>query len=116
MGVKPASRASKATLIDQILREAGIETGTEERPKRPRRSTAASRNGAAAKADAAAATEGGEAPAAGSDAGPGATDSVQHTLPTDAPRAEAVDPSPPPSVNGDVKGDVKGENGENNGE
>ena len=26
MGVKPSSRASKATLIDQIVREAGIET------------------------------------------------------------------------------------------
>ena len=38
MGVKPASRASKATLIDQILREAGIETAAPERPKRTRTS------------------------------------------------------------------------------
>ena len=28
MGVKAGSRASKATLIDHILREAGIESGT----------------------------------------------------------------------------------------
>ncbi|MCA1671469.1 MAG: hypothetical protein LC799_04460, partial [Actinobacteria bacterium] len=48
MGVKPAARASKATLIDQILREAGIETG-EERPKRtraPRSQPPARENGA----------------------------------------------------------------------
>jgi len=41
MGVKASARASKLTLIDQILREAGIETGGEERPKRPRSSKAA---------------------------------------------------------------------------
>ena len=39
MGVKPAPRASKATLIDSILRQAGIETGTEA-PERPRRTRA----------------------------------------------------------------------------
>ncbi|MDQ6911096.1 MAG: Rho termination factor N-terminal domain-containing protein, partial [Actinomycetota bacterium] len=37
MGVKASSRASKSTLIDHILREAGIET-VDERPKRARRS------------------------------------------------------------------------------
>ncbi|HEX2042910.1 MAG TPA: transcription termination factor Rho [Acidimicrobiales bacterium] len=41
MGVKPSARASKSTLIDSILREAGIETGAEERPKRSRSSRAA---------------------------------------------------------------------------
>ena len=47
MGVKPAARASKATLIDQILREAGIETApAEERPRRSR--SRASANGAKA--------------------------------------------------------------------
>src|SRR5437763_1081575 len=39
MGVKASSRASKSTLIDHILREAGIET-PEERPKRIRRTAA----------------------------------------------------------------------------
>jgi transcription termination factor Rho len=48
MGVKPGSRASKATLIDQILREAGIETSAPERPKRGRSSRAtATQNGQA---------------------------------------------------------------------
>ncbi len=51
MGVKASGRASKSTLIDSILREAGIETGSEERPKRPRSSkatAAADRDGASA--------------------------------------------------------------------
>ncbi len=34
MGVKAGARTSKANLIGQILREAGIETGDEEKPKR----------------------------------------------------------------------------------
>src|SRR5947208_16930145 len=34
MGVKAGARTSKANLIGQILREAGIETGEEEKPKR----------------------------------------------------------------------------------
>nr|MBA3268428.1 hypothetical protein [Acidimicrobiia bacterium] len=45
MGVKASARASKSTLIDQILREAGIETGTPERPRRARSSKAASAPG-----------------------------------------------------------------------
>jgi len=45
MGVKPSSRASKATLIDQILREAGIETAPEAKPRRTRAPRA---NGSAA--------------------------------------------------------------------
>src|SRR5438270_12253208 len=34
MGVKAGARTSKATLIGQILREAGIETAEEPKPKR----------------------------------------------------------------------------------
>src|SRR5947207_13767955 len=34
MGVKTGARTSKANLIGQILREAGIETGDDEKPKR----------------------------------------------------------------------------------
>jgi transcription termination factor Rho len=41
MGVKPSSRMLKSTLIDQILRAAGIETATEDKPRRPRTSRAA---------------------------------------------------------------------------
>src|SRR5688572_24066260 len=41
MGVKPSARASKSTLIDHILREAGIETAPEEKPRRARVSKAA---------------------------------------------------------------------------
>jgi transcription termination factor Rho len=41
MGVKPSARASKSTLIDHILREAGIETAPEEKPRRGRVSKAA---------------------------------------------------------------------------
>ena len=50
MGVKPSSRASKATLIDSILRQAGIETGSEERPARRTRATKASAAAASAAA------------------------------------------------------------------
>lgn len=49
MGVKPSARASKSTLIDQILREAGIETA-EDKPRRPRVSKAAAASAAAAAA------------------------------------------------------------------
>nr|MDQ3642041.1 hypothetical protein [Actinomycetota bacterium] len=48
MGVKPSARASKSTLIDHILREAGIETAPEEKPRRPRVSKAAAAAAAAA--------------------------------------------------------------------
>ena len=62
MGVKPSSRASKATLIDSILRQAGIET-PEERPRRTRATKAAA-------ATPAATTETAPAPTpAGSDSG-----------------------------------------------
>ncbi|MDQ6724961.1 MAG: transcription termination factor Rho [Actinomycetota bacterium] len=51
MGVKSSPRALKSTLIDHILRVAGVETAPEEKPKRPRTSRAAA---AAAAAEAAA--------------------------------------------------------------
>src|SRR3954452_573592 len=41
MGVKPSARMLKSTLIDQILRAAGIETTTEDKPRRVRVSRAA---------------------------------------------------------------------------
>jgi transcription termination factor Rho len=41
MGVKPSARMLKSTLIDQILRAAGIETATEDKPRRVRTSRAA---------------------------------------------------------------------------
>ena len=45
MGVKAGPRTSKANLIGQILREAGIETGDDDKPKRTTKSKA--ENGAA---------------------------------------------------------------------
>jgi transcription termination factor Rho len=82
MGVKPSSRASKATLIDQILREAGIETGTEGKPKRTRSSRlqAAANNGAA---EAPVATDGspvGDATSA--ETAPVASDGAAEPVPT----------------------------------
>ncbi len=41
MGVKSSARASKSTLIDHILREAGIETAPPEKPRRSRATKAA---------------------------------------------------------------------------
>src|SRR3954471_10441012 len=57
MGVKAGARTSKANLIGQILREAGIETG-DDKPKRPTR--AKSENGAADAATAEPADEAGD--------------------------------------------------------
>src|SRR5947199_9383567 len=53
MGVKAGSRASKATLIDHILREAGIESG-DDKPKRSRatKADAPANDKVATKADA----------------------------------------------------------------
>jgi transcription termination factor Rho len=48
MGVKAGARTSKANLIGQILREAGIETGEEEKPKRTPKPKAENGNGNAA--------------------------------------------------------------------
>ena len=50
MGVKAGSRTSKANLIGQILKEAGIETG-DEKPKRATKAKAESDNGAAKASD-----------------------------------------------------------------
>jgi len=55
MGVKAGARTSKANLIGQILREAGIETGDEEKPKRS--SKAKSENGGGANGEATEAPE-----------------------------------------------------------
>ena len=97
MGVKPSARASKTTLIDQILREAGIETAPEERPKRTR-----SRAGASTSPSSGAASPG--TGASGNGAGDGETTAVaappEPTLPTEVPAEPgspepATEPSPP---------------------
>ena len=36
LGLKPAARATKTTLISQILKEAGVDTGEDDKPKRGR--------------------------------------------------------------------------------
>ena len=88
MGVKPSARASKSTLIDQILREAGIETA-EEKPRRPRVSKAA-----AAAAAAAASANGTEQVSLPVDVNEAETDA-----PAPAPAPEAAsDTQPPPAV------------------
>ena len=92
MGVKPASRASKASIIDQILRQAGIEVTPEERaPRKPRAPRASARNGAAAAAatDAAPAEAAVDAEPAGADKAPAAEDPAPA-----APVAVAVDAPP----------------------
>ncbi len=80
MGVKPSARASKSTLIDQILREAGIETA-EDKPRRSRVSKAA------AAAAAAAAANGSE----------------QGSLPVDVNEAKADAPAPAPASEPDTQ-------------
>src|SRR5881296_3233868 len=59
MGVKAGPRTSKANLIGQILREAGIETGAEEKPKR---ATRAKVENGATNGEAAQASDAGEPP------------------------------------------------------
>jgi transcription termination factor Rho len=84
MGVKPSARASKSTLIDQILREAGIETA-EDKPRRPRVSKAAAASAAAA--------------ANGADQGSLPVDLNEAETDGPAPAPEAVpDTEPPPAV------------------
>ncbi|HVL27254.1 MAG TPA: transcription termination factor Rho [Acidimicrobiales bacterium] len=94
MGVKPAARASKATLIDQILREAGIETApAEERPRRSR--SRASANGAKA-GTAAPSGDGGavqgtlDVEAAGGAARSGDAAAPEPATPADAPTTPAA--------------------------
>ncbi len=95
MGVKPASRASKATLIDSILRQAGIETGSEA-PERPRRTRAT-------KASAAAAAAAPPAPPADAPAGNGATAAAEGQA-----DAAPVPSSGDNAANGDAGGTLFG--------
>ncbi len=89
MGVKASGRASKSTLIGQILREAGIESGAEESPKRQRSSKAA-----AAASDSAGATANGAADPAAVIAPP-----APMTDPDVDPDADPdADPTPRPLV------------------
>ena len=90
MGVKPSSRASKSTLIDHILREAGIETAPEEKPRRSRISKAA----AAAAAVAGQADNGAAQAALALDGPPAADGSAPHAA---EPAAVGV-PEVPPAV------------------
>jgi transcription termination factor Rho len=92
MGVKPASRASKASIIDQILRQAGIEVTPDARPRKPRAPRAPSRNGAAA----AAAPEGADdsTPSVTVEAGPEADNDGAAAPAAEAPQA-ADEPSRP---------------------
>ena len=53
MGVKSTARTLKSTLIDQILRAAGIETASEDKPRRPRTPRAAAVTASANGSDAA---------------------------------------------------------------
>ncbi|MCA1692963.1 MAG: transcription termination factor Rho [Actinobacteria bacterium] len=118
MGVKPAARASKATLIDQILREAGIETG-EERPKRtraPRSQSPARENGAAQTAAATAAAAGapegevsalpglepspGDAPTSSEPASPPAEDNAPADAPAAGASGDGADPATAAAADG----------------
>src|SRR3954452_9028524 len=65
MGVKAGARTSKANLIGQILREAGIETDVDEKPKRtakPKSENGAANGEAAEEVVAAAEAESTESP------------------------------------------------------
>src|SRR3954447_24446292 len=78
MGVKAGARTSKANLIGQILREAGIETG-DDKPKRPTR--AKSENGAADAATAEPADEAGD---------PASSDAASSEAPSEQPAAASA--------------------------
>ncbi len=113
MGVKPASRASKASIIDQILRQAGIEVTPEERPRKARAPRTSARNGAAkTPVDAAAAADAnpadaGVAEAAGTDKAPAAEETAQPAAVT----APADEPAPADDGPTAVKESAKGEGG-----
>jgi transcription termination factor Rho len=107
MGVKPSSRASKSTLIDQILREAGIETASEERPKRSRASRSSSSAAAAASGNgaepidagsAAGSTDAGSPDAGSPDAGSPDAGSPDAGSAVTAPPRPATEPSTDPST------------------
>jgi transcription termination factor Rho len=102
MGVKTSARASKATLIDHILREAGIETATESASARERTSRTgrgrsrsesppASPNGASDSAEG-----GGDAPGAGvaDEAGAAEAAAVAEPTPTAPPQPSPAQPEP----------------------
>ena len=92
MGVKPTSRASKSTLIDSILREAGIETAPpEDKPRRARVTKAAAARAAAAAAN------GADQPALTLDA-PAETADADGAAAADSPEAPASAPAPGASV------------------
>jgi transcription termination factor Rho len=103
MGVKAGSRTSKANLIGQILREAGIET-TDEKPKRAAKPKAGSDNGAAEASDddAAEKTDNGEAAGAGETVGAGETE-VQAAAETQQ-QAEADEDDTEQSAAGEDRG------------
>jgi transcription termination factor Rho len=94
MGVKPSGRASKSTLIDHILREAGIETGVDDRPKRSRSTKAApSDNGAGAENGEVTAVTAPPAPAPPSEAP--AEPGVAEPSTEPSPAEPSTEPSPP---------------------
>ncbi|MEA2703853.1 MAG: transcription termination factor Rho [Actinomycetota bacterium] len=110
MGVKPASRASKASIIDQILRQAGIEVTPEERPRKARAPRTSARNGAAkAPADGAAVADAAPvdvvvAEPAGTDQAPAVEDAAQPVTATaDAP--SSADDGAATAVDESSKGD-----------
>jgi transcription termination factor Rho len=97
MGVKASPRALKSTLIDHILRIAGVETTPEEKPKRPRTSRAAAAL-AAAKANGSTAPGDAGTPA-GADTGPeqgrlAALDTPQDTSPAGGAPGAPGSPGP----------------------
>ena len=108
MGVKPAARASKSTLIDSILREAGIETAPEEKPRRTRVSKAAAAAAAAAANGAEQAALSLDAPAA-SEAPPEPVAQAEAPTVTDeAPPARVIETvAGPPASNGSTPVDVQ---------
>ena len=96
MGMKPSARASKSTLIDHILHEAGIETPPEPKPRRTRATKAAAAAAAGPPAGANGADQAAP-PAAVDDAGPAAEAPWE---PVSAPAGEPAPPEaePPPAV------------------
>jgi transcription termination factor Rho len=106
MGVKPSARASKSTLIDQILVEAGVEV-PEEKPRRSRaRAQAPSGNGAAtgpSSGEATTATAGGDTATE-----PPTSSSAEAATPTDAapaPESRTDEEAATPASTGEAQGE-----------
>ena len=108
MGVKPSARASKSTLIDQILREAGIETAPEEKPRRARVTKAAAAAAAAAANGAEQASSPVDVTQAEPDAPPPAAEAPDAAAKAEPPPAivEAIVEAPP-ATNGSSPVDVQ---------